>query len=528
MYKAIIVDDDVAVLSFLSTMIAWEDYGFKLVGSYTNALNALEGCKEYVPDLVVTDIGMPGMDGIQFIQKLKETSSNPQFLILSCHDDFKYAQQAVQLRVHDYILKETLNIEKIKDILIRVHERLKETDLMQQNVEKLKFQALQSKSGLKEQWFRDFLTTPLIDPILWNKQLVDYGVHPGMNCYIPVVCSIHRYHEALLRYKNEDMLKFIVNNAMEELVLKVPNVVYFSYTAKQFCLLFTFRNDLKFDQYDRVEAICKELENAIAAALKIHFSVVVGSIQQQYIDIKEQFLQFLQGTDMFFYSKSPVIIRSTQIQSMGNQEALLAFYSDYLEILNRYILEGNSNVEPVVDQFIDYITEDRFQQIMVKQFIFKLVLDIQMKLTFKHQYNNEKIQTLLDQMGNIDELKAWMITFLQEAVSIMEQISKQSKKAEIIDAQKYVLLHLDQKISLEEVAERLYLNSSYFSRLFKKETGENFTEYVTRMKMEKAKELMLDSNRTIESIAEMLGYDNKGYFVKLYKNHYGVSPRRYK
>lgn len=527
MYKAIIVDDDIAVLSFLKTMIPWSEYNFELIGSYTNAHDALEHSKTLMPDLVITDIGMPIMDGMQFIHELKTLSDQPQFLILSCHDDFKYAQQAMQLRVHDYILKETLNIKSMEAILTRLHDRIKETDLLQQKVKKLRFQAQQSQTDFKEKWFRDYLTTPFNDSTSWKKQLIDYGVSTEMNQYVPVVCSIHRFHGAISRYKNEDLLKFILNNVIEESLEQVSNVVCFSHSAKQFNLIFAYRNDLKFDPFEKIERIGKELQYSISHALKLNLSVIIGSSSQDGNVIRHQFRELIQSKDILFYSRDPEIIRYNLIPPIDLQDDLLSYYSEYLEQLNRLILDGNSNASTFVDPFITFITSRRFQPVIVKQFIFKLVLDIQMRLTFKHEYSNEKIQQLLEHISNIDELKIWMLSFIEEAVEIMEGISKQSKKSEIVEAQKYILLHLDQKISLEEVADLLYLNSSYFSRLFKKETGENFTEYVTRVKMEKAKKLMLESNKNVSMIAEMLGYDNKGYFVKLFKNHFGVSPARY-
>jgi two-component system response regulator YesN len=109
MLSVLLVDDDVAVLQFLRMMVNWEDHHLQLCGTCTNAYDALEICRESMPDLIVTDIGMPGMDGMALIEAVKEISQRPRFVILSCHDDFRYAKQAVQLGVEDYILKETRN-----------------------------------------------------------------------------------------------------------------------------------------------------------------------------------------------------------------------------------------------------------------------------------------------------------------------------------------------------------------------------------------------------------------------------------
>jgi len=526
-YKVMVVDDDIAVLTFLSKMIPWEQNGFQLIGACSNAHDALEMCRSSMPDLIVTDIGMPEMNGIEFIKVIKKTNDHPRFLILSCHDEFHFAQQAVQLGVQDYILKETLSVDMMNEIIERVHKRIEEDDRLQQKVERLQYQSIQSKSGLKEKWLRDFLTTPLVDPNTWNRELLQFGLNPKLDYFIPVVGRLFRFQDALARYHNENMLKFIIDNAIEELLQQETGVIYFSYTAQEFCLLFACRKDLKVNPYDWADRICKAMQCNLTKVLKLQTSFLVGEMDGESSGIKRQILLLLQATDEFFYSTSPMILRWNQITPLSEQDHLLSSYSEYADKINRLILEESADVQPVVDQFIAFITSKRFHPVTVKQFLLKLALDIQMKLTFNHQYNNEKVQQLLDQMSHISELKVWLSRFLEEAVSLMEQISKKSKKTEIIDAQKYIQLHLDRKITLEEVADHLYLNSSYFSRLFKKEMNENFIEYVTRMKMEKAKELLNDSDNTVEVIAQLLGYDNKSYFVKLFKQHYGVSPSRF-
>ncbi|REK74183.1 response regulator transcription factor [Paenibacillus paeoniae] len=526
MYRVLIVDDDVAVLTFLQTMVPWGQYGFSVQGAYTNARDALAACTIMLPDLVITDIGMPDIDGLAFIRMLKETSGHPRFLILSCHDEFKYAKQAVQLGVQDYVLKETLSTDVLNEQLERLHQSLAVEDHHQQKVEKLHWQASQSKSALKEQWLREYLAAPFSDQVKWRGQLADYGLKPELSHYIPVIGRVS-LQEALVRYMNEDMVKFIIYNAAEELLQTESDVIFFPHTAKEFCLLFAFKKDLHFNPYVWVHGVCQMVQRSLSQTLKFPISFLIGEEGSDSERIRRQLAGLLRATDVFFYSGQSEILVSNQLLPLDNQEELLAYYPKYFEEVNQMILEGNKNVRPIADSFLKFIACHRFPPIAVKHFLIKLMLDVQMKLKFGHQYSNVKAQQHLEQMDHVSQLDAWMIHFLIESVSLMEQISMRSKKVEIIDAQKYILLNMDQKITLGEVAERLYLNSSYFSRLFKKETGENFIEYVNRVKMERAKELLSKSDMTVEEISQSLGYDNKGYFVKLFKDHYGVPPRQY-
>ncbi|GAA0136481.1 response regulator [Paenibacillus sp. YSY-4.3] len=526
MYKVIIVDDDVAVLTFLSNMISWEKYGFELEGACSDAYQALELSERNMPDLVVTDIGMPGMSGLELIKKMKELNGHAHFLILSCHDEFRFAQQAVQLGVQEYILKETLNMEGMEEILGRIRNQLVESSRLQQRVEKLQYQAVQSKSSLKEKWLRDFLTSPLTDPKNWIQKLTDYGLIPNLKRFLPMVGSVYSYEDALSRYNNEHVLKFVIENMLEELLQEESRILFFPYSAKQFCLLYACEPDLKINPYAEAERFCCKLQRNLAETLKVEVSFLIGELGSDSHKMKRQWMDLFQSVNAFFYSTEPGVGQINRIMPLAGQEELLSYFPALAEQINLLVLEGNTDVGPTVDAFIQFIAERKFHPSYVKQFLYKLELDIQLKLIYSHQFKNKKNQLMLDQIGNIHELKVWMTQFLMEAVYVMDQISKQSKKTEIIEAQKYIQMNLRRKITLEEVADHLYLNSSYFSRLFKKETGETFVEYMTRMKMEKAREMLSDTSAAVEEVALALGYDNRSYFVKLFKKYYGISPSR--
>ncbi|OPA80971.1 hypothetical protein BVG16_01080 [Paenibacillus selenitireducens] len=529
MYKVLVVDDDVAVLNFLCTMIPWNTFGYTMPHRSTNAEEALEHCHKELPDLIVTDIGMPGMNGIELIKSIKKINQHqPRFVILSCHDEFSYAKQAVQIGVQDYILKESLDIPDIIDLLSKLKIKMDEEKQHLDEFQKLNIQAHQNKSILKEKWINDVLSAPVSKSYLWKEQLGKFGLSRHHPFFIPAVACIHRTSDAFIRYEDEHTLKFIIENAVEELLLEIPDLLFFSYTSYQFFLLYNCENTLKINPREYISNRCKEIQYKLMKLLKLPVSILVGDLENDYPGIKQQLHLLLQDTEKMFYYSEPQIIKMKNLEDYHfHKEDLLNHYVEFSEQINRVILEGNIDVEDALNPFIQFIIDKKYAPNKVKQFVNKLVLDIMLKLKINQQYANEKIQRQLIQISNIGELQKWLIHFIEEAVRTMEDISKQSKKIEIINAQKYVLLNLDQKITLDEVANHLHLNPSYFSRLYKKETNENFIEYVTRMKMEKAKELLNHSEKTIDSISQLLGYDNKSYFVKLFKQHFGVVPSKF-
>ncbi|GIP28543.1 putative two-component sensor response regulator [Paenibacillus sp. J23TS9] len=527
MYQVMLVDDDVMVLNFLEKLVPWNELGFELAGAYTNAHDAIRKCGEMVPDLIITDIGMPVLDGLSFIKQLQAGAAKTRFVILSCHDEFHFAQQAVQLGVQDYILKESLSLERMKDILERVRGKMDDDRHLKLHVDRLNYQANRSREALKEKWLRNLLSSPVLEDTTLYEQLQEYGLDITLGHFIPVCCRIHRFQDAIVRYNSGDMVKFIVENTVEELLREEQNVIFFSYSAQEFFLLCACRKELISNPYDKMVQISNHLQKAFTKYLKIEVSMLIGEMISSGEGIKRQLPKLLSSADDFFYSSGPVIVKSFDIAPKVHQEDIFIHYSEYSERLNHLLIEENGDIESVIKSFFEFIESRRFQPSNVKQFVWKLALDLQLKLKFSIYFDTEKVQHDIAQMLNVSELRDWLLKFMNEAVIHAEQISKKSKKSEIIDAQKYVQLNLHRKITLEEVADRLHLNLSYFSRLYKKETGENFIEHVTRMKMEKAKLLLLHPDHTVEKVALMLGYDNKSYFVKLFKQHFGLSPSQY-
>ncbi|GGG79167.1 helix-turn-helix domain-containing protein [Paenibacillus radicis (ex Gao et al. 2016)] len=523
-----LVDDDVAVLEFLEKMIPWNDYGFRVAHTSTNALEALDACAALMPDLIITDIGMPVMDGVAFIRAVKELSQQPRFVILSCHDDFRYAQQAVQLGVQDYILKETMDPEALTVLIAGMQEKIGSERRLHDELKMLHSRAHRSNSVLKEQWLRELLSSPVPDSPAWTDALQPFGFRTVLPYFIPVVGRLHEVNAAWKRYESEDTVKFIVENVAEELLGNEANALFISVSAREFCILFNCSKELKHSPYERVRTLARLVQQKLEQVVKLRYSILIGGIEAERSGVRRQIGGMLQATDRFFYLRDPQFMTMEEAGRLTfHEEEPLSFYYEYSERINRTIIEANIDVPEAVEPFIHFISIHKFEPKAVKRFVFKLALDTMMKLKDTRHYTNEKVQNELDQLGNVSELREWLVGFVQEAVGLMEQIAKQSKKVEIIDAQKFVRQHLDRKISLEEVAAHLHLNPSYFSRLFKKETGQNFIEYVTRSKMEKARELLNGSDRTMEQVAQQLGYENRSYFVKLFKEHYGVLPSKY-
>lgn len=186
----------------------------------------------------------------------------------------------------------------------------------------------------------------------------------------------------------------------------------------------------------------------------------------------------------------------------------------------------------ITDKWIAQIRQEKYAPEVVKDWTLKLLLDLKLKLhslqSVRPAYSADMLHKEIVDIDSLPALREWLDNHLKSIARAKGAGAGASKRAEVMEACQYVSLRLGSRISLDEVADHLHLNSSYFSRLFKKETGTTFIEYVTKLKMERAKELLDGTNSTVGEICEQLGYDNQSYFIKTFKLHAGVTPVEYR
>lgn len=517
MYRVMLVDDDYPVLEFLQKTIPWGEMEMTVIGAFTDGQRALEHAKKQPPDILLTDIGMPRMNGLELIDRVKALNSDVSCVILSCHDEFSFAQKAVRLGVNEYILKETMTEALIQDTLIEITKKLKDHREINSEYSYLKRLATQDFNG--------------IQVLYATGRLESYaGLDFDQYAYVPLWIGADRHWTASNRYASEEVLLTAMHNIVDETVSQdCPGTVCFRHSPRGLILLIP-------DRYDANELL-RQIQQQIQKFLKITVSCLVGwtcqDEHQLHVGLRRLLTDF---TDAAFYSQENSIMEfSTSPRHYFTDENLFENYAKVYDELYRIVLDGDlEQLRNKLNNLTAHIRRKRYRPNIVKEWFLKLLLDLQLKsFSSVLQGPDQEKQTLkltykdIDQISSLDELSFMVHDFLQKMIGTVSEMRLQSTHTDVVKAQRYVMRHLDKKITMEEVAGTLHLNTSYFSRLFKKETGENFSRYVMKMKMERAKDYLRTTNKTVEEISLLLGYENKGYFLKLFKLYTGMTPSQY-
>lgn len=531
MYNVMLADDDYPVLELLSESIDWQSMGLRLLGAFENGATAWEHAQHTMPDILITDIGMPKMNGLELITKIKQRKPDTRIVILSCHNEFAYAQQAMRLNVQEYLLKESLH----PDDLVRLLERFKQGLDEERHIsgEQLRLHALVNDSMelRKEQAFKNFIHQPILTPDKWMQEANGFGLFLQDEACLAVVGCLDEYQQVKHRFTSEQTLSFAIANVMKEVLEGIDaHVLHIAYSERKQLLLFSYKPSLKTNRYDTVSGHIRTIQFAMRKVLKIRMTFLLGEECHGPESLKRSLQALLTDEDQRFYLEAGALVKS-RAEAVSDEDLFVHYDTASSALREAMIGKRSADACRIADAWIQRIIQIKYPQAAVKDWVLKLLIDLKLKLrTLQYVrlgYSSDTLRKEISEIDSIYELKDWLngqlLSVAQDDVS-----TSVSKRPEIKEACKYVSIHLNRRISLDEVAEVLHLNASYFSRMFKKETGETFIEYVTRMKMERAKEMLDQTSNTVGEICEQLGYDNQSYFIKTFKAHSGLTPMEYR
>lgn len=529
MYRVVLVDDDRLVTKFLEKMIPWEEHGFKIIASFQDSREAYEYLNAHPYDVLLTDIGMPQMNGIELISKVKQPSS--YYVILSCHDEFNFAKQALKLDVYDYLLKETMEEEDIVELLMRLKTTLDESKEQKTYQDKLKHFLKQNNMVLKTKFLENIINNAYFKRDKWWKEQEDLlGMNFSTNNYTVALCYIDQFTEAVSHYKTELLLHYSINNILEEVLLNNQQDIEIFYLQEKFFILFPARSKSEMTMQTIVYDALRELQRKLSSYLKLSITVLINEGNHKHAELAKIMQKLLNNDEQRFYFPYGSIQIFHSIDY--NQDYIFQSFADDLESLKKIILhKDESKLKQFIEDKMITVQEKKFAPKVVRDWAIKLILDIKVSLNAFHQFEDQSFNAITDLLLDVENFQEMSAMLEKVSLEFMEKVSNikaTSQNETIFKAQKYVLSHLDKKITLKEISDVLHFNPSYFSRMYKKETGENFIEYVTRIKMEKAKEQLKYTRKSVEQISLELGFNSKSYFITTFKKNSGISPQSYK
>lgn len=517
MLKVMIVDDELLARLALRTAINWEDHGFEVVAEAEDGLTGYEYVRQYRPDIVLTDISMPGMNGVELIKKTKEFCPEIELIILSCHNDFEYVKEGLRSGAADYILKLSMSMEELLKELLKLKEKIlnRQTRQVGQGISQerekwpgIMFSLITKEEGEYETALGEGKEAGLLDESAYGVlAILSVDSQEGRTPDYPQTAKITRLAEAVMtRYKVGTYIPFEGNRGL--ILCQAP--------------------DLKtaFVKAQGMEQMLGELMGLIYDYHGVRGSGGI-SLPGRCSGLKVCYCQAYEALSQKFYTGPGMIHRYAK----GIGEEVPVVDGLFRNLLKSMDSLNWDTVGELAGKWMDGIAGYRYPGVLaVKKNMHELLLKIGSHImvktegeTMEHLVENAYHQ--IQKQSFLGEMRETLLDFFAQAEK--SGIVCNDTRREIIQAKKYVSQYYTQTIKLAEVAEQVNMNVDYFSHLFKKETGNSFTDYLNRFRIEKAKVLLQSGQYKVYQVAFAVGFQDENYFIRRFKKQTGYTPMEY-
>ena len=467
MTNVLIVDDEKIEREGLKYLLSREE-GERNVFEASNGKQALQIIRSEDIQLVLTDIKMPHMDGLELSRRAKEENPALQIIIFSGYSDFTFAQEAIRYGVTEYILK-PVNPEDF-------HKVIQKAEKVIEQRKKKESREIKGKNFLQQYFLQNYLYSGKLETLEKAKDMIDLEKWNGWHCGILLESDVAFFDTA------EETLE-------EEIQKELRRVCfYLNLNARQSLLLFQ-------DVYCDYQLVANHLYNFMKRKYRDSFYLAVFSNEDDVLKLSVGEVQDSQIMQMI----SEDITRKDTDQLRKHFACLKEKYHDNTKYSAMYIKFVFSNVIQELFQENQFSGERRLEH------------------EIERLYNCRNIMEILEVTeDNIKEYEA----FLDRSMS--------SSRNEVAAVKNYIYQHYEEDLNLEMLAEKVYLSSGYLSFIFKKETGMNLNRYIRVFRMEKAKELLCSTNMKVAQVSEHVGFANVSYFCRSFREYYGSSPESYR
>lgn len=517
MLSVIIVEDEPNIANLISKLIDWPSMDMELVAMCQDGIQALDRIQALEPDIVITDIRMAGMDGIELIRETRGLNIPCDFIIISGYSQFDYAQSAIRFNVEDYLLKPinkgelTASLQRIADKRTSANE---ESNRNSQHIRTLRDAFMK-------------ILTSTENP----NQVVSVAENYGLNVQTGMAqCTILRI-DSESGYLPPSLPDAIIAKSRQHLDPVCHEMLPYIKDAHHIVLLSNYRQELDWNtvQQNLFDDLLALVQQSGHADLSLTCGVGMPTDTDRLTDALQTarfalHYRLQEGSNkLYIYNTlkfSPLIVRDILTPQ------ILTDLDRYAETLTF------TQLGPLLDKIFAHITVGISPAVLLSvcatltQRILDAVLAIAPTLN-KVQLEDE-VHTVIHDCANLSQMKLSLYAWCKETIETASDEKSKLGSRPIFEAKQYIDAHFAESISLEELADHVHLSPAYFSVIFKKEAGQNFSDYLALRRIQTAKQLLRTSDLSVAAVGEAVGYQDNRYFSRIFSKLVGVKPSQYR
>lgn len=530
--KVFLVEDEVIIRSGVKKSINWEQEGYEFVGEASDGELAYPMILKEKPDILITDIRMPFMDGLELSRLVKKELPDIKILILSGYDEFEYAKKAIKIGVTEYLLK-PISAAKLTEVLNAVAETIRQENEEKNLLETYFAEMRENTERDKMRLFEKLLMGDLsMGEILEAGER--FGMNLGASCYKIVLFKI------LANLENHVYAEQMVDacSSVEQAASMMEGVYVFQRGVEGWAFLLTAQDEKSMEESAKI--LYQNLKQAMKNYTQLEYFGGIGSTVPRIRSLKQSFREADRAFAARFVEEANQIISQKEFEKSQMEEGLkmqgVVQIGKSREMLQKFLSNGTrEEVKAFSDAYISRIEEENIRSTMVRQYV---VIDVcivilsfceRISSANRLQEEAEELQKMMQKIHSLSEIKKYVVRLLNEAIELRDAESGRRSSDLIAAAKKEIENHyMTEEISLNTVAISVGMSPSYFSSIFSKEAGKTFVEYLTEVRIEKAKEFLMCSSMKTSEIGYEVGYKDPHYFSYIFKKVQGCSPKEYR
>ncbi len=531
LYRIMLVDDEEEVRKAMIRKMDWEGLGFTVVGDAENGQDALEKLEQLEPDVVMTDIRMPYMDGLALTSYIREKYPSVKVLIFSGYDDFEYAQQAIKLNVTEYILK-PVNGQELGEILSRIRVSLDQEIEQRRDIDTLRESYLGSLPILRELFLNNLVgRTTDVDAVV--PKLREYGIDIlDARKWLAAVIHVEQVEqtEGQVLSQHQELIPISVKRLVEDHLKPYCRFAIFNSADGITVIAAVDEDNSQTGLINVLNDTCKESRRMLEVAITVgvgHSCSTLQEISRSYqaaVDALGYRAIVGGGKIIYINDVEPVSRGKLQLDAKGEAELTAAVKFGPRELIG-------SVIQNLVSRMDDVRVHARQYQVYMLSIVNCLTrLMQQYDLNMDEMFADQgPYADILAGIHRREDFAAWVVPIACRVNEAMNRERDNTTRKVILEAQRYIQENYSNpELSVEMLCRHLHMSPAYFSTVFKKETGQTYINYLTEVRLEKAVELLNTTDDKTYIVAQKVGYQEQNYFSYVFKKRYGVSPTKYR
>ncbi len=535
MIKVFLVEDEFNVREKMKRNINWQENDLVLVGEAGDGEMAYPMIQSTKPDIVITDIRMPFMDGLELSRLIKENLPDIKVIILSGYDEFEYAKQAINIGIIDYLLK-PISSQQILESIKRVTAIIEKEREQKEAYDSYKLKVNETEKTQRNKFFNDLVTSKLqvSDIIRYSKEM---NINISASNYNMLLLKLDIQSEGEKYYYKKNLE---IGAQIEKVFMEHSFSLVFNRESEGWAILIKGEEE---DLSDLVKR-CIQLIDEILKKEEIGYYIGIGAETNRLSHIAYCFDTANKALAYSYVLKDPKVVyykkideKDSIIQFEDNTSIKDIDISTFDKKRIETFLKNGLKVE--IDEFVtEYINSigDGIKSFMFRQYsmmnIYISIISFIKELGYSEEYileNYGDIKRVIKVVGTKEGMEEALREMLNYSLKLRDTVSEDKYATLINDAKEYIEENYNNEIiSLNSVAEYVNISPSHFSTIFSQETGQTFVSYLTEIRMKKAKELLRCSNMKTLEVGYAVGYKDPHYFSYIFKKTQNLTPKEYK